>query len=209
MATLDILTAAEAQTAALDADSGHEAAIARMNTAVSVRIDELVGPVVKRAVTEYHDGGEQAIWPRQTPLATVTTLKEWDGSTITTLTEDTWGVAGNADGFVIEQSGAYPHDVAIYRRSAGDDAKFVTGHRAIQLVYQAGRAADTASVEARYKECATEILRRLWDREASAWARGGADPFDPAAGASSRFFKAFDHVIAEHLGDEMKTPGLA
>jgi hypothetical protein len=74
-------------------------------------------------------------------------------------------------------------------------------------VYVAGRAATTATVEDRYKECAAEVLRRLWDRESSAWSRG-ADPFgaDPV---SSRFFKAFDYVVAEMLGDEMKLAGIA
>lgn len=208
MATLDILTAAEAQTAAINAATGHEDRVAQMNTAVSKRVDELVGPVVQRPVTEYHDGGCPAIRPRLSPVASVTTLKEWSGSTLTTLTEDTWGTAGNADGFLVEQSGSYPHDARIYRRSSGSNVLWPSGHRSLQIVYVAGRAADTASVAARYKEVAAECLRRLWDREASAWARGG-DPFADGAGPSMRFHNVFDHVIREHLGDEMKPPAVA
>ena len=67
--------------------------------------------------------------------------------------------------------------------------------------------AATAAVAERYKECAAEVLRRLWDRESSAWSRG-ADPFGDE-GVSRRFFKAFDYVVAEILGDEMKPPGVA
>ena len=207
MAILDIINDVEAVKAALGVDVGHEVDVARMVTAVSARIDELVGPVVNRSVTEYHDGGGD-IWPRQTPVSSVTTLRHADGATVTTFTEDTWGDAGNADGFVVVQSGSYPHDVRIVRRSSGSGTGWLSGHRSLQLVYVAGRAADTASVPARYAEVAVECIRRLWDREASAWTRS-ADPFVEGGGQSSRFFKVFDYVVAEHLGDEMKPPGVA
>ena len=210
MATLDILTVAEGIRAALGVDTGHEDDVARMVTAVSGRIDKLVGPVVNRTVTEYHHGGAYDIVPRQTPLSAVTTLKHADGATVTTYTEDTWGEAGNADGFLVEQSGSYPHDVRVFRRSSGAVVSWPTGQGSLELVYVAGRAATTAVVAERYKEVAIEIMRRLWDREASAWARA-PDPFvvEGAGSGSSRFFKVFDYVVAEHLGDELKPPGVA
>lgn len=206
MATLDILTEFEASQAASGVDLAALAELPRMVTAVSARIDEIVGPVVNRTVTEYHDGGG-VIRPRQTPVSSVTTLKHWDNSTLTTYTADTWGVAGNTNGYIIEKSGSYPHDAVIYRRSSGSSVAWPEGHRCLELVYVAGRAATTAAVEDRYKECAAEVLRRLWDRESSAWARG-ADPFGDD-GVSRRFFKAFDYVVAEMLGDEMKLSGIA
>jgi hypothetical protein len=209
MALLDILTTVEATRAALQSDTAgdHGEDIARMNTTVSGRIDKLVGPVVNRTVTEYHDGGVAAIWPRQTPLSTVTTLKEWDGSTLTTLTQDTWGTAGNTDGYLIEQSGSYAHDARIYRRSSGSNTHFVSGHRSIELVYVAGRAATTADVAEQYKECAAEVVRRLWDEYAGAWARGG-DPFvDGGAMPGPR--KRLESIVANLLGDEMKPPAVA
>ena len=207
MATLDILTATEGVNAALGVDTGHEADVARMVTAVSGRIDALVGPVVNRTVTEYHSGGG-VIRPRQTPVASVTTLRHADGVTITSYTEDVWGEAANADGFYVERSGYYPHDTRILRRSGGTNVAWLTGHSSLELVYVAGRAATTATVTERYKEVAIECMRRLWDREATAWSRG-SDPFVEGGGQSSRFFKVFDYVIAEHLGDEMKPPGVA
>jgi hypothetical protein len=207
MATLDILTEVEASEAASGVDTATlSTELPRMVTAVSARIDELVGPVVNRTITEYHDGGG-VIRPRQTPVSSVTTLTNWDGSTQTSYTADTWGVAGNANGFLIEQSGSYPHDTLIYRRSSGTSLAWPNGHRNLKLVYVTGRAATTATVDARYKECAAEVLRRLWDRESSAWARGSS-PFGDD-NVSSRFFKAFDYVVAEMLGDEMKMPGIA
>ena len=74
MATLDILTETEASQTASGIDTALPSdELARMVTAVSARIDELVGPVVNRAVTEYHNGGG-VIRPRQTAVASVTTL---------------------------------------------------------------------------------------------------------------------------------------
>lgn len=212
MALLDILTSAEATRAALhgDAAGAHGEDIARMNTAVSVLIDELCGPVVHRTVTEYHDGGQSVIWPRQTPLSTVTTVKEWDGTTLTTLTADTWGTAGNADGYLIEQSGSYAHDARIYRRSSGSNAYFGTGHRSVELVYVAGRAATTADVSARFKEAAAAILRRMWKREGSSFA------YTPdfyantdEAAATMPFFRAVVPMVDEFLADERKPPSVA
>ena len=207
MATLDILTTAEAIQAASGMDDANlSGQLEQMVSAVSARLDELVGPVVNRTVTEYHDGGG-SIRPRQTPLSAVTTLKQWNGSTITTFTEDTWGVAGNADGFFVEESGSYSHDTRIVRRASGTSMAFAEGCRSLELVYVAGRAASTDAVPARYKECAAEVLRRLWDRESSAWARGN-DPFGEDVPAF-RFFRAFDYVVKEHLADEMLPPAVA
>lgn len=208
---LDILTEAEASRAALGTDSpgaSHLEQIARMNTAISRRIDELVGPVVQREVTEYHDGDVEVLLPRQTPVASVTTVTEWDGTTQTALTADTWGAAGASSGFTFEQSSGYGHSARILRRSSGGPSRFAAGSQSVRLVYTAGRYADTASVDPLFKEAAAEIMRRLWNREAGAWARG-ADPFDAEGMGTSRFFRAVDHVIDELLGHEKPPPAVA
>lgn len=212
--TLDVLTLPEAYTAINDPTSASAATgpndetLERFITAISNRLDEIVGPIVNRTVTEYHNGGSAVLWPRQTPVASVTTVTEFDGTTQTALTEDTWGSAGNADGFIVQQSDSYSHDTKILRRSGGSTYLFTSGADSVRLVYVAGRAADTASVPARFKMTAGAILRRLWDREAGAWARAD-NPFDPTVVTGSRFFDAVTHIVNEQLGDEMKPPGLA
>jgi hypothetical protein len=199
---LDILTEAEATRAAFGTEAAAQVdQIHRMNTAVSRRIDELVGPVVQRTVTEYHDGGTDVIYPRLYPVASVTSVTEWDGSAQTVLTADTWGVAGAASGFFLDVD-------RILRRSGGSAYRFTSGSQSVKLVYVAGRYADTAAVDARFKEAAAEVLRRLWNRESGAWARG-SDPFQDDQGGSSRFFRAFDVVIAELLADELLPPAVA
>lgn len=162
--TLDVLAIGEAEKAINVPSGSHTTELEQAITAVSRRIDEVCGPVVIRAVTEYHDGGESVIVPRETPVSDVTTLKEWDGSTLTTLTEDAFGSAGNTNGYWIRRDGADSHGVEILRRSSGNAARFVTGE--VELVYDAGRYANTASVDRRFKQAVASILRRLWDREA-------------------------------------------
>ena len=210
MALLDILTDAEARRAALNVDATVSPTdLARMVTAVSARIDKLVGPVVQREVVEYRDGGAATIVPHETPVASVTSITEWDGSTQTILTADTWGTAGAADGYWLDQSATYAHACKIERRSSGSRATFAAGSGSVKLVYVPGRFADTASVSPLFKEAAAEVLRRLWNREAGAWARG-ADPFDAADGlGTSRLFKAVDYVVAELLGREKRLPAVA
>lgn len=199
---LDILTEDEALRAAFGTGAAaHLDQVHRMNTAVSRRIDALVGPVVQREVTEYHDGGTDALWPRLWPVASVTSVTEWDGTTATALTADTWGAPGATAGYLLDGG-------RIVRQSGGHTSRFLTGARAVRLVYIAGRFESTGEVDARFKETAAEVLRRLWNREAGAWARAG-DPFQDDLGGTSRFFKAIDHVVAELLGDELLPPAVA
>lgn len=206
---LDILTEAEAIRAALGTDSAavnHTEQIARMNTAVSRRIDEVVGPVVQRTVTEYRDGGCGSIYPHRTPVVSVASVTEWDGSAQTPLTADTWGTAGAADGYATDGTG---HGFRIIRQASGHRSVFRAGARSVRLVYAAGRFADTASVDPLFKEAAGEVLRRLWHREAGAWARG-ADPFDAGDGFSTtRLFRAVDFVVDELLAHEKLPPSVA
>lgn len=204
--TLDILTLAEARLA-IDVSAGHDAELAQAITAVSRAVDDLCGPVVNRTVTEYHDGGWDHIRPRQTPVSSVTTLKEWDGSTVTTLSADSFGAAGNGDGYLVVESDSYAHDARIFRRSGGSTYLFASGLRAVELVYVAGRAASTAAVDAKFKNAAGTILRDLWSRAAAAWARG-EDPFQ-AGGLSVSLSNAVLKVIDGQIPAEKRPPGIA
>lgn len=209
--TYDVITLVEAYRAINDPTSAaagtgaNDDMLESFITTTSNRLDELVGPIVNRTVTEYHDGGVSTVWPRQTPVSSVTTLKEYDGSTTTTLTAETFGNSPS-DAHTLVQSASYSHDHQIVRRNGGANTFFASGLRNVELVYVAGRAANTAAVPTRYKMAAGAILRRLWDREASAWARSD-NPFDEGGG--SRFFDAVTQVVKEQLGDEMKPSGLA
>ncbi len=203
---IDILTPEEATRAALGVDGAgqHASAIARANTAVSERIDDLCGPVVAREVAEVHDGGHRFIWPRQAPVFEVTSLGEFDGATLTTFVDESaFGTVGTANGFAVVDGGH-----RIERRSGGGPALFTAGAGSLELVYLAGRFPDTESVSSKFKVAAEAILRRVWDREASAWARA-TDPFEENLQPTSRFFRAVDPMIDEWLASERKLPGMA
>ena len=170
--------------------------------AISRRIDELCGPVVIRTVTdERHDGGSGVVWLRRSPASSITTVTEYLDGTATVLSaeEDT---TMPSDGYLLETLGVTSF---LYRRIAGRDASFPTGRNNVKVTYEAGRYADTASVDAKFKMTAAAILRRLWSREAGAWAAGG-DPFAEAGQGQVRFHKTVDPMVREFLSDELRPP---
>lgn len=198
--TLDILAIAEAEKDINVPSGSHTAELEQAITAVSRRIDEICGPVVQRTITgERHDGGTRLVFLRETPITSITTVTEYSSGVATVLTAETETTAGT---YRYEDSIG-----ALYRRSSWTHATFAS--QSVVVTYEAGRYADTASVDRRFKQAAGSILRRLWDREAGAWARPD-DPFDQqTAGGSSRFFNAVDHVVKEMLADEMRAPAVA
>lgn len=154
-ATLDLLSDAEVQAALglAGADSLAEA----ISTGVSLRLDELCGPVVQRTVTdETHDGGHPEVFLDQAPAASITSVVEYDGTTDTTLTAET-NALKPADAYLAELGPGI-----IRRRSSNADSLFPRGRRNIVVTYTAGRVADTASVTEKFKRAAVIMLQNLW-----------------------------------------------
>jgi hypothetical protein len=152
--------------------------------ALSRRIDQLCGPVVSRSVTERHSGGcDLAL--RTAPVLSVTTV--------------------HVDGSLVASSG---YELNIDNRWLPIvEGTFAAGTRNVTVVFAAGRYASTATVDPLFKMAAGAILRRLWSREAGAWARGGS-PFEEAAGGMVGFYKAVDPMVSEFLGGELLPPGV-
>ena len=203
----DIISEAEALEAVNASDLGdHNPELMRRVTAVSQAIDAYCGPVVARTVTEVHDGGESSVWLREYPVLTVTTVTEFDGTTQTVLTnESVFGTVGGSVGYVLHSDGS-----RIERRSGGTAYRFTTGQ--VQVVYQAGRFATTADVDELFKEAASDILRRVWKREGSAWAYSPdyfANTDEGAAVTGSGFFRAVEPMINEWLWHERRAPAIA
>lgn len=201
----DILSLEEARDALNTTASNLDPKIAVAVSAISQRIDALVGPVVIRTVTnEVHDGGKILLRLRQGPVSTVTTVTEYESGAANALTAETVSsLAPNA--FLFDDRD--PRNPVIFRRESGGDSVFASGRRNVLVTYEAGRFATTAAVEQKYKEAARAALRRLWKREQAAWARSPA--FEGDQGVPSGFFRAIDPAIAEFLPDEMKLPGIA
>lgn len=207
MADSDLLTLAEARDAVNLTGNDHDTELAVYVTAVSQRIDSLCGPVVNRTVTdELHDGGRARIFPRYTPVSSVTSITEYVSTTGTALTAET-NATKPASGYLLDHTGTLSY---IWRRSGGADRAFADGRRNVSITYVAGRYASTATVEERFKTAAAGVLRRIWKREQSAWAQAAnffPDTENPAP--SLRFFKAVDPIIAELLSDQLLTVAVA
>lgn len=216
--TLDLVTLEEGYQAINDDQSATTVAggqagandddMARFITAISRRIDELAGPVVIREIAdERHDGGRDWATGRHwieldhAPVDSITTLTEYDETTATVLTAETNAVKP-ADAYLLEQTGLR---AIVRRRSSNGDALFPAGRRNVTVTYQAGRFAATESVDAQFKVAAAAVLRRLWTREAGAWA-GGADPLEDPANLPAFFVAVGDALIAELLGSANTVP---
>ena len=206
MAATDIISEPEALEAVNASDLGdHNPELMRRVSAVSQAIDAYCGPVVARTVTEVHVGGERTIWLHEPPALSVTTVTEFDGTTQTALTnESVFGTVGGSAGFALTDG------YRIERRSGGSVSTFGVGQ--VQVVYQAGRFATTADVTELFKEAASDILRRVWKREGSAWAYSPdyfANTDEGAAVTGSGFFRAVEPMINEWLWHERRAPAIA
>lgn len=165
MATLDVLSFAEAKAALnISATTAHDTELPGWITAVSMRLDKLIGPVVRRTVTaEKHDGGSHRIFLRHHPSTSITSVTEYAGTVATSLSAET-NTSKPADAYLVDD---YEPDASllssIVRRRSGDvDATFAVGRKNIEVTYVPGRAADTASCDERAKKAAALMLINLW-----------------------------------------------
>lgn len=201
---LDILTIAEAEQAiGLPINAPQQQANLELwVTSISRRLDDLCGPVVQRAVTdEWHDGYVPALFLLEQPVVSITTLTEYASTSPQALTADT--IPAEVDeALTLAQYGYRLDNGVLYRTASGSASTF--GQR-VRVSYIAGRYEDTASVDPKFKAAAGMILRRLWAREAGAWARGG-EMFQ-AEGVG--FFKVVQTVVEEFLADELLAPAVA
>jgi hypothetical protein len=205
VAALDIITLAEAKaTVNLDpTDVTHDAELARFISAVSSRIDDLCGPVVARSVTELHDGGDTTIRPRSTPVGAVTSLTEYVGTVPTVLTAES-NVSKPAAGYLLDVE--WVHNVKIIRRNGGNDARFPLGRKNVELVYSAGRAANTAAVPDVFRMAAALTVQHMWKPSAGMWAQAsqfGDDVRSPVAPW------LVPRAVTELLHDELRPAGVA
>ena len=156
---VDILTLIEARQAlSMNGDEG-SAELALLVSAVSGQLDELCGPIVQRTVTgEAHDGGA-LVRLKHAPVASVTSVVEYDGTVATTVTAETNTAKATANYVFDSRTGQ------VRRRSNGWDYAFPAGRGNVVVTYVAGRAATTAAVDAKFKQAASMMLRNLWVAE--------------------------------------------
>lgn len=205
--TLDLITLNEGK-AAINlptSNTSYDTELAMFITAISRRVDSLIGPVVNRTITaERHNGGGWFVDLRKTPVSSVTTVVEWDEAGTSTSLSAEDDDTKPASGFLLVNS--LHRQGRIVRRSAGTTAAFLCGTGNVVVTYVAGRAAATANVDALYKMGAGNILRRVWQRESAGWQR--TDDFGEAV-TEVGFYRAIDPMVREWFSDDMPAPFVA
>ena len=161
---LDVLTLQEGKSAVnATATSAHDARLPGWITAVSLRLDRLVGPVVRRDATAALDGGQPRIHLPTHPNTSITTVTEYDGLRATVLVAES-NLVKPADGYQVDRYSADPAYLSsvVHRRIGGVDAEFAAGRGNVEFVYVAGRFVDTAGVDERFKRAGVLMLKNLW-----------------------------------------------
>lgn len=168
-ATVDLVTLAEAKPGLNIGASvtTYDTELAMVITAVSQRFRDLCGAIINTTYTdEAYDGDGTTLTLRhaspisRTATTTISAVKEYDtGGVLTTLTGET--VTSKPDSSFI-LSGANGDRNVLYRRATGGDALFYPGRSNILVTYTTGRAANTASVPANFKEAAIITINHIW-----------------------------------------------
>lgn len=197
MDTLDLLTYDEGKQAVSQPTSraGNDdtnAVLEQAITAVSRLLDDLCGPIVIREITE-----------TVTPYLDVVLLKQYPVDAITSVTEYVSGTGTLLTGGTISSAGDYVLDASIGKLSRLSSFTAYNWLGQAVVVYTAGRFTDTASVDAKFKRCATEILIGGFQKYGAAWARGGDPLADP------QFFDEVSHTVQRWLSYELKPAAVA
>ena len=169
MATYDWISLSEAKVAvsAKSSNTSNDTVIASVVSAASRRLDEAVGPAIQRVVLdEVHHGGNRAIELRSGPAISISSVVEYRYTGSVTLTRNAPGV-NSYDGYSADRYTAQPElnllSGLIYRTFNGQRGQFYCQQDNIVVSYLAGRYADTASVDPRFKE-ACKIVVKNWYR---------------------------------------------
>lgn len=209
MANLDVLTLDEGKQS-INMESPnleHEEGLARHISAVSGIIDDACGPVVKRTITaEIHDGGVGMVLLHHRPVVSITTVRiATSAGVIESLAPAAFGttVAGYYAPTWSEDASLLSG--ALYRRDNGYGTEWPTGCQTVEVTYEAGRFASTALVDDRFKDAAGAVLRRLWKREAGAWAQSPTFFEDADNNIGVGFFRVARPIIEEMLAEHVQT----
>lgn len=208
MAATDLLTIEDAKLVVRRNPSHvqHTARLQAYVSAVSQKIDELVGPVVKRTVTaERHDDvcGEWLVLRRR-PVTSITTVTSYQRGTSTVLTAESLVAAG---GYLAEASLEDPSLLSgrLRRRANWYDAAWSTYGSTVAVTYEAGRYATTAAVAGtRYWEAAALTLKSVWRAE-EATVSIEDDFYEPATAVPGFLVP---RAAIELLADQLQHPNL-
>lgn len=163
----DVLSIEEARAGLLlergDVETADEIVLAGLITAASARLDELCGPIVARPVTDRLAGGDDTVWVSRPPILTITTITERQADgTSTVVAPIDWDAPAEAE---FEVDSTLPALGRIWRRTYGAPTFWRCGPAGVTVSYSAGRCADTAHVDERFRRAAQMMVAHLWRAE--------------------------------------------
>lgn len=131
-----------------------DAKLIRYITGSARIIEGIVGPVLQRSVTEWHDGGTNAVVLRQRPTVSITSVTEWRGPVPYVLTAVADPGHGTTYSYLWE-----PENNRIVRRTAGGGTITFPGlAQSVQVIYVTGRAAVPEDI----RFGTLELIRTNW-----------------------------------------------
>lgn len=158
-------------------------------------IEEIVGAVVPRNVTEVHDGRTRSIFLRQKARAITSVVEAQAVGQVVTLLAEVPGVSAPNDGYL------FVSDINAIRRSAGGSPMYFVGQ--VTVVYVAGRAV----VPPNFRTAAGELLSHVW--RTSQFARGITRPrVNDAQDPTVVMGYAIPNRVRELLGTSKRAPRL-
>lgn len=123
---------------------------------VTAKIEERFGPVVYGTVTgELHCGGMGHVWLKNTPVASVVTVVEYDYTTAGTLTAES-NTSKPAAGYTFNSVNG-----RLSRRNGNTADRFPTGNDNVYVTYVAGRCQGTL-IPDKWKTAASVMLKNSW-----------------------------------------------
>jgi len=204
---LDVISVAEARVAAgySAGDQSKDVRLQWLITAVSLKLDELVGPIIQRTVTERHNGGFAQILLRRRPVTSISSIVEYRSGTATTLTAETVSAQGDYLAELADDDSGLLSGM-VYRRSGFADTYWPAGRQNVVVTMLAGRFADIpAAAGSRFAQAARLAVKANWAGELNAVQNLGEYDVPMASFPTVTIPKA----AVDMLADQVQYSGLA
>lgn len=183
----------------------HAARVEAYVSAISLRLDELVGPIVQRTITgEQHQGGCRTVRLRRRPVASISAVATWTAGASTAVTAESLNTEG---GYLAEPWAEDPTFLSgvLTKRSGWSNSWWDTGSTVV-VTYVAGRFEDTEAVKgSRFWQAAALTLKSLWRAEEATTVV--VDEYDLPATAIPGFL--IPTAARDLLADQIQFTGVA
>ena len=133
-------------------DTSHDTIIQEFIDASTELIEQQVGPITSRSVTETFDGGSQAVVLNYFPLISVDSVTEYNQGTANVLTEVTAPFSG--DGYRTDLSLG-----RVVRWSGTYQTAFCAGWQNVVVTYHAGRSSTPPAIF----EATLLLIQHMWE----------------------------------------------